>query len=398
MSAQTGAAAHVDRHELIRRHNEGRILAAVSEAGVPVSRVGIATALGLSKPTVNAVIDDLCVAGILREAGIRTGSVGRPASLVEVNPDAGMALALAFDASSMTAAVADLTGRVRALVEAELPRADRLVAASAALVERALAEAGVSASSVRASCVSAPGVVQPESGRRALADNLPGLDDERLLGEFRRRFDGPVAIENDVNLAAIGEHRFGSAMAASNFVFLLVDTGVGMGMMVNGELLRGSRGLAGEAGYLPIGPADLDARTARVGGLESAAGSRGLLRRYRSGLAASGAPRPRADLTSLFRDAEASDETALAALAEEADLIARGVLAAAVLVDPEFVVLGGRIGSHPIVIEGVRRRLGTIAPYPVEVRASGLAGRAAVMGAIARGLSGARTAVGLPAV
>ncbi len=392
-----GGDAHPDRHELIRRHNESRILAAVDESDGPISRVGVATALGLSKPTVNAVIDDLCTAGILREAGIRTGAVGRPAALVEINPDAAMALALAFDATGLTAAVADITGEVRSLVEADLPKPERLARSARALADRALAAAGVSADAIRSTCLSAPGVVQPESGRRTLADNLPGLDDAELITIFEEAYAGPATIENDVNLAAIGEHRFGSASAARDFVFLLVDTGVGMGLMVNGEILRGSRGLAGEAGYLPIGSDTLDSRALRVGAFESAAGRQALQRTYREALAAAGTPRPRADLDHLLRAAESGEAIAVSIIRDEADLIARGVLAAAVLIDPQFVVLGGRIGGHPLVIDEVRQRLARLAPYPIEVRASALEGRAPVMGALARSLSGARQSLGLPA-
>jgi predicted NBD/HSP70 family sugar kinase len=392
-----GGETHPDRHELIRRHNESRILAAIDDADGPISRVGVATALGLSKPTVNAVIDDLCSTGILREAGIRTGGVGRPAALVEINPDAAMALALAFDATGLTAAVADITGEVRALVEAELPKPDRLARTARELSDRALTAAGVSADAIRSTCISAPGVVHLESGRRALADNLPGLDDAELISIFEEAYAGPATIENDVNLAAIGEHRFGSASAARDFVFLLIDTGVGMGLMVNGELLRGSRGLAGEAGYLPIGADTLDSRAVRVGAFESAAGRQALQRAYREALAAAGSARPRADLDDLFLAAEGGDPIAVSVIRREADLIARGVLAAAVLIDPQFVVLGGRIGGHPFVIDEVTARLARLAPYPIEVRASALEGRAPVMGALARSLAGARSALGLPA-
>ncbi|MBU6244066.1 MAG: ROK family protein [Actinomycetales bacterium] len=388
--------AHVDRHVFVRQHNESRILAAISAEAEPVSRVAIAAATGLSKPTVNALVDELLSTGLLREAGIRTGSIGRPASLVQLNPEAGMVLALAFDGDGIGAVIADITGDQRARQHAPLPRPDRLISGTAALVDEVLQQAGVDADAVRAISISAPGILEPGSDHRALAQNVPGLDDRALHRLLGRRFDASIAFENDVNLAAIAEHRYGIARGADDFVFLLVDTGVGMGLMLNGELLRGSRGAAGEAGYLPLGSARLVGPVARIGALESQAGLSGLLARYRAERTERGLAAGRPTLEAFLRALQEAEPAAVATAQQEAELIARAILAVCVLVDPQFVVLAGRIGSVPFVLDGVRRELARVAPYPIKVHESSLHGSAAIMGAVARGMQVARASIGLP--
>lgn len=394
--AQLDPPGHVDRHVFVRQHNEGRILAVIASSSEPVSRVWIAEVTGLSKPTVNTLVDELLAGGLLREAGIRTGSIGRPASLVQVNPDAGMVLALAFDGDGLGAVVADITGEQRGAAHVPLPAPGRLVSAAAALVDEVLLECGITAEAVRAVSVSAPGIGEPGSDRRALAQNVPGLDDGALQRMLTERFDAQVSFENDVNLAAIGEHRHGIAAGARDFVFLLVDTGVGMGLMLNGELLRGSRGAAGEAGYLPIGTERLIGRVARIGALESQAGVSGMLARYRAERSARGLPVTRPSLAAFWRALDEREPAAVATAQREVEFIAHAVLAACVLVDPQFVVLAGRIGSRPFILEGVRRELGRIAPYPIEVQVSALHPSASLMGAVARGTQLARASLGLP--
>lgn len=394
--AQVDPHGHVDRHVFVRQHNESRILAAIAGSTEPVSRVWIAEVTGLSKPTVNTLVDELLASGLLREAGIRTGSIGRPASLVQVNPDAGMVLALAFDGDGLDAVVADITGAQRGAAHVPLPASERLVATAAALVDEVLRECGITADAVHAVSVSAPGILEPGSDRRALAQNVPGLDDGALQRMLSERFDAQIAFENDVNLAAIGEHRYGIAAGAHDFVFLLVDTGVGMGLMLNGELLRGSRGAAGEAGFLPIGTEPLVGKVVRIGALESQAGISGLLARYRSERAARKLPATRPSLASFLRALDDEEPAALATAQREIELIAHAVLAVCVLVDPQFVVLAGRIGSLPYILEGVRKELARVAPYPIEVQVSALHPSAAIMGAVARGTQLARARLGLP--
>jgi predicted NBD/HSP70 family sugar kinase len=380
-----------NRHELIRRHNESLVLHHVGQATVPVSRVVLAELTGLSRPTVNLLVDDLCESGLLREAGLRTGALGRPASLVEVNPRYGVVAAIAVDPTGIATMVCDLVGEVLAETRIPLPRRGPLVPAVASEIGRALTAAGVTDGTVLSYCISEPGVSAGQGLPRSLAPNVPVLDDAALAQLLASRDGSPVHFENDVNLAAIGEQRFGAAQGEPSFAFLLVDAGVGMGLMVKGELLRGTHGAAGEAGYLPIGEGPFTGRAARVGALETAAGRAGFLSHFRrlSGV-------KRVSLETVWERAASADAAALRAIQDEAELISRAVLATVALLDPAFVVLGGAIGAHPEIVARVQGRIGVIAPYATQVRASALGDRAPLLGAAATALDIARQTLGLP--
>lgn len=382
-----------NRHELIRRHNESLVLGVIGSSDQPVSNAAIVEQTGLSRPTVNLLVDDLCRTGLIQEAGLRTGRVGRPASLVEVNPQFAAVAAISVDSTSITVAISDLTGEIRSEERQTFAKSAPLVDAVDALLDSAIERSDFPPRRIRAYCVSEPGVATSTGVPRALAPNVPDLDDAWLQKRLTSRNPAPIMFENDVNLAAIGEQRFGIATGEPSFAFLLVDTGIGMGLMVNGEIWRGVHGAAGEAGYLPIGDGPLTGRAASIGSLELQAGTRGLLTRFRS---ASG--KPRAKLSSLWESADAGDDVAGEVVSAEADLVSRAVLSTVALLDPAFVVLGGEIGSQPLIADAVRKRMQAIAPYPVDVRTSTLGERAPVLGALATALDVARADLSLPAI
>jgi predicted NBD/HSP70 family sugar kinase len=393
----SGAAKAADRHEIIRQHNLRVLLEAVIAHESPVSRSEVARITGLSKPTINALCDELVSEGLLREAGMEAGKVGRPAALIELNPEQGFVVALALDTDGLTVAVVDMTGETRVQETHALPTRGDFSAWLEEHVLAALASAGIARKRVRAVSVSAPGIPGPDGAKRELAGNIPNLSDAELVDRMHRRFRCPVLIENDVNLAALGEASEGVAKDARDFVFLHVDAGIGMGLIVNGALLRGHRGAAGEAGYLPIGVEPLSGPVADMGALEYAAGRDGLLRRYREAKRARGASVSKPTLESLLEDYRNGDPVAAEAFAEEAELLARAVLAASVILDPAFVVLGGAIGAREALAAVVGNRLKEIAPYPIVVEVSALGDQASLVGAIRTGLVSAYAFMGLPA-
>ena len=382
-----------NRHTLIRRHNESLVLNVIGSSDQPVGNATIVDQTGLSRPTVNVLIDDLCNTGLIQEAGIRTGFLGRPASLVELNPEFAAVVAIAVDSTSITVAISDLTAHIRCEVRQTLRKSASIVDAIDKLLDDCLVQSGFNSNRIRAYCVSEPGVASSTGVPRALAPNVPELDDAWLQRRLNSRNSAPILFENDVNLAAIGEQRFGIAKGEPSFAFLLIDTGIGMGLMVNGNVWRGVKGAAGEAGYLPIGEGPLTGRAAKVGSFELHAGSRAFLSRFRSATGKS-----RATVNTVLNLAMQGDEKALDSIHDEAELVSRAVLSTVALLDPAFVVLGGEIGSHQLVADAVRSRMQSIAPYPVDVRTSTLGERAPVLGALATALDVARQELGLPTI
>ncbi|HEV7898590.1 MAG TPA: ROK family protein [Planosporangium sp.] len=281
--------------------------------------------------------------------------------------------------TKVRAALADLTGRIMAEdVVSTDPRGGTAVAEQIVTLIRSLASrAGVDWTDIRATAVGSPGVPDPETGAIDLSPNISSFDSLDLRRELAERLGHPVVLDNDVNLAAFGEQRMGSGREHRDFVFVAVGTGIGMGIVVNGELCRGARGAAGEISYLPIGADPFDPANQVRGALEEAVAGATIAQRYEE------ATGERVSVPVVFERAGAGDEHALAAIEDEARLIALAVAAVGAVLDPEAVVLGGGIGSRVEMLDPVRRwltRLGTHAPA---VKTSQLGHRAALIGAIA---------------
>ncbi len=157
--------------------------------------------------------------------------------------------------TKLAAAIADARGRIVAeLTEPTDPRGAAHVAEQIAACADKLAQtAGIEVTQARHVMVGIPGAIDPRTGRVSLIPNIAGLEDFDVLGFLRERFGPHVAIENDVNLAMLGEHALGCASRCRNAAFLSLGTGAGLGLLIDEKLFRGARGSAGEIADLPIG-------------------------------------------------------------------------------------------------------------------------------------------------
>jgi predicted NBD/HSP70 family sugar kinase len=196
-----------------------------------------------------------------------------------------------------------------------------------------------------------------------------------------------VTVENDVNLAALGERAKGIARDVEDFAFLSIGTGLGAGLVLRGELHRGHHGAAGEVDY------------AHGSGIErSADPCAAALSSFAAELAAGGKLETSVsapfDVPALFDAARAGDPLASAAVEEEARRIALHIAPIAAVADVALVVLGGGIGANgDLLLEPVRAELGSRLPYPPRVEASGLGDGAVLSGALAVGLTDALESV-----
>ncbi|MEP6660193.1 MAG: ROK family transcriptional regulator [Acidimicrobiales bacterium] len=387
----------LDRHALVRRANEQAVLRAMSLHG-PITRHRLAELTGLSKPTVLGLVTALEEAGLIRAgAAQRNGSPGRSPVMFEPDPQAGLVVGIDLGGSKVRAALADLNGDVLAeetMVTSRHGPGAAVVGQLATIAKGLTLRAGVPWRKVRAVAVGSPGVVQP-GGRLALAENVAGLGEVRLGQELKRALRTPVIVENDVNLAALAEHASGVATHCQTFAALAVGTGVGLGLVVNGELFRGRHGAAGEIGFLPLGadPALVESR--RRGALETAASGPAITAALRHAL--DGRPSSLLEVDStvedIFAAAATGDEIATMIVADEARLLAWAILSVAAIIDPELVVLCGGVGTNPHLLAPVRAAVERIAPFPIEVTASALGTRGGVVGAITLARRHARAAL-----
>ena len=274
----------------------------------------------------------------------------------------------------------DLDGAV--LAEVSAPTAgdgvDALVEQIAGQRDALLDRAGAGEALVAAG-IGLPGSIDPVTGSLHRVPNVGGLDGRDLRALLVKRLALPVALENDVNMAAIGEHSFGMESGQGGrddgLVFLALGTGIGMGTILRGEVLRGRTGAAGEIAWLPVGGDPFDPATFRSGALESAISSRALLLRY-----ADHGGQGRGTLRELF--AQPHDPAFDAVLDDLAGLLAQAVLAVCAILDPGRIVLGGSVGARPEVRDRLAAKLALCMADPPEIRTTRLGGRAGALGAV----------------
>jgi predicted NBD/HSP70 family sugar kinase len=347
-----------------------------------VSRAEIARSTGLSKQTISEVMRDLERDGWVHEDGQIQGSVGRSAVTYALRPDAAFVLGIDLGGTKLHIALADLHGEI--VAESIEPTSSDGGAAVVAQIERMkdalLQQASVPAQRLRGGVMGSPGMVDPASGNIVIAPNIPGLDSLDVRAALRERLGIDIAIENDVNLAAIGEHWRGNSRKARSFAFIAVGTGIGMGIFSDGYLVRGARGAAGEIAYLPLGGDPYDARGLRYGTLETAIGSVGIIERY-LGLGGS----PGSTVRDVF-DRLDIEEAARITIDEVSRILTTAILAVHSILDSEIIILGGSIGARPELKLRIDEHLGRCMREPVRIELSALGNRATLIGAIGSAL------------
>lgn len=214
------------------------------------------------------------------------------------------------------------------------------------------------------------------SGQVGHVVNIPALSGAPIAAMLRRTLGIPTVLENDVNMAALGEQRRGRARGKSDVTFIAIGTGVGMGIIAGGKILRGFCGGAGELGALPLAPDRVGSAPGELGPLEEVAGGAGLARRW------AGHALGQADGHDVFAAAARGDPVATALLDAQADALAMGVRAVQALLAPELIVFGGGIGLRQDVFANIRRALARHdLPCP-SIELSALGERAALLGAV----------------
>jgi predicted NBD/HSP70 family sugar kinase len=365
---------------LLKRLNEEAVLRTI-RTGAPISRAQISRHAGISKPTVSLALQTLLDAGLVREAADAPGGPRYGAVYFEPVDEAALVLSVDLGARFLRGVLGDLAGRVRARQDVELGVADADHALDAIVqLRHVLAEtAGLDAALVDEIVVGVPGVVEAGGGAIRLALNVAGLEGRRFGAELEERLGVSVTVENDVNLAALGEGSLGVAHGVDDFVFLSVGTGLGAGLVLRGELQRGHNGAAGELDYVRAGlEQELDPCAAALSRVTErlAADARTVLA-------------PPYEARSVFAAARTGDTVARAVVAEEARRIALHIVPIAAVTDVGLVVLGGGIGANAGLLDTVRTLLAGWLAYPPQVQISSLGDGAVLMGGLSVGVRAA---------
>lgn len=353
--------------------------------GLPRTRADLALLTGQARSTVAARVDLLLASGLVAPAGEASSTGGRPPATFAFSPSTRILLAVDLGATHARLAVTDLASTVlaehhEALAIADGPDAvlDRVAAIGTKLVE----QAGRTMGELAAVGVGLPGPVEHSTGRPTNPPIMPGWDDADVPGMLRHLLGAPVLVDNDVNIMALGEH-WAEFPDVDHLLFVKVATGIGAGVISDGQIRRGAQGAAGDLGHIAVpGGKALLCRCGNTGCLEALASGRAVA----VALSAEGIPATSsADVVALVR----SGNVAASHAVREAGRTIGGVLAACVsMLNPSVIVIGGNLAeAGESLLAGIRevvyRRSLPLATQHLRIVASRTKGRAGIFGASA---------------
>ncbi|RNI20492.1 ROK family transcriptional regulator [Flexivirga caeni] len=355
------------RPEQIRRHNLSVVLRHLHLHG-PLSRPDLVRLTGLNRSTIGALVGDLVELGIVVQHTPTESRdrAGRPPYLVALRPGAVHVIAVDVDVARVQVAAVGLSGTVLDRITWEhRPGSDRSAARVADRVADAAGQLCVGVDdSVRVGVgVSVPAMVDNPQGIAVYAPNLQ-WSNAPFGSLLRARLGDHVVVGNDSDLALLAEHRRGVAAGFSHVVLVLGRVGVGGGVIVGGELLRGSRGYAAEIGHLTVQADGPVCHCGNRGCLEEYVGEEAILR------AAEAAGIESPSLDSLFERAADGDAVALDVVSSVAQWLGRGLSSVAHVLNPEAIVTGGHLAqvlriAEPSVRIGLQRGMLTIGRAPI---------------------------------
>lgn len=325
-----------DTQRGMRRRNLSRVMHAVAAHG-PLSRAAVATRIGLTRAAVSTLVDELIRSGLLDELGPeRPGKVGRPGSALAVSGSGPAGIGAEVGVDHLSVCVVDLRGEVRARAVRQGDNRGRapepVLKELVALVREVSDEAGRAGLRPAGLAVAVPGLVARGTRVVVRAPNL-GWHDVDLSALLPGKL--PLTVDNEANFGALAELWLGDEVP-QDFLHVSAEIGIGSALVVDGRLLRGTRGFAGELGHVPVWPDGPACPCGGRGCLEQYAGEEAVLR-------AAGLD-PRADRVGLLAErAERCDEDVRRALHGAGAALGIALTGAVNLLDPRSVVLGGAL-------------------------------------------------------
>lgn len=383
MNHQDGFRSKSSAAGLLRELNLVRILGEI-RSREEISRAELAEAVGLSRQTVSSAVSQLISAGLVREKPGTPGGHGRRPKMLSLSGAAGNVAAIQVEASRLRVIVGNLVGDLEPQFDIPLEDGPTL---------RSIVEVLEDLSPLRAVALAVPGVLLPQNGQIRLAPATPALEGLHLQQELIGHTGIPTLVENDVNLAAVGESWQGVARGTSDVAFMWLGPGVGLGIISGGEILRGAHGNAGEIGFLAVElGADGESET---GTLERNVGEGAILEQARqaaaegqTGLATV------SDLTldTVFRVSELGDPKAVRIEEDLVRRVAAACIAVISVCDPELLVLGGSVAEAggTRFVDKVRKSMAGRAPADFGLELTGLGSSVVLKGGVAIALSKAR--------
>lgn len=366
----------------MRDINRTAVLEIIRREG-PISRSAIVARLDVSLPTVMRIVDELIADGLVTANGTTEWSGGRRRPLLEFNPDESVVLGVDLGGPTFYGAIADLGGNI--LDEVNLQRnaqtGEGQYEQTTALIDLLMNSSKLSGQRIRGIGVGVPGVTDHKDGVVNWAYTLQ-WSNFPLCQRLTDKYHLPLIVDNDMNLAALGEMWFGEGQEAQNMILLTVSTGIGAGIILDRALYRGSTNSSGEIGYMLPGREFLGKNFGEFGALESNASFTGILNLARKslGLDASQPLSPE----EIFEAAERNETWAKKLVDEMIQYLAVAIANLTVVFDPDLIILCGDVTRFPnMLVDPILKLIGGCIPKTPKLVVSKLGRKAVAMGAVA---------------
>ena len=371
-----------------RSRNRVQVLDALRSSG-SASRADLARRTGLSRSTISGLITELIADGLVvdrAETASAGAQGGRPGALLSLDRSAGAALAIDFGHTHLRVALADLSAEILAERELKIDvdgSAGAALDAAADLTRQVLEEADLQVGDLIGAAMGLPGPIDRITGAVGSSVILPDWVGLQPADELARRLGSRVGVivDNDANLATLGEARFGAGVGAQDQVYVKVASGIGAGILLGGRLHRGAAGSAGELGHVLHDPEGEICRCGNRGCLETVAGAAPLLRLMRRRHGPELSTRDMVDL------AAGGDVGARRVLVDAGRAIGRSLADLSNVLGPERIIIGGDLGGREsAILDGIRESLARYALPAVlgslELVGGDLGGRAELLGGL----------------
>jgi glucokinase-like ROK family protein len=336
---------------LVRDINLSIILNTLRIAG-PLSRASLALKTGLNKTTVSSLINELVEARFVRARGYHGSGGGRPGMLLELNPEAGCIIAAEIGVDFISLILSNFNAEILWRHQEETASRDgqkETLQRAAQLLRRAATQAERFSARILGIAVGVPGLVDVQSGTLIFAPNLRWRD-VPLKSMLESKFDGSIFVDNEAKMAALGETYFGVARGHPNVLYLSAGVGLGGGMVLDGRIVPGASGFAGEFGHMTIEPDGLQCNCGNRGCWETLVSQWAVFRRARNAVAAGQSSRllglTHGDLEHLtipliVEAAREGDGVACELLEQTGEYLGIGLANLINALNPEMVVFGG---------------------------------------------------------
>jgi glucokinase-like ROK family protein len=391
---------YITDQAFIRETNLSSVLRLI-HTQAPISRAQLAVVTGLNKSTISSLVDELIAHDLVHEAGSNSIGAGRPATLLEINSQAGLIIGVELGVDFVSVAVTDFLGNIawRRREDAN-PNEDqkKMIDQTLRIVKEAMAVGKKKNTRFLGLGLATPGTVDLKEGVLIFAPNLHwrNVPFGKIFSEQTKL---KVFVENDANAAATAEHLFGTARQCEDFLFVFAGVGIGGGLFLNGKIYRGKNGYAGEIGHSPImaEPSSTVCHCGNRGCWETYANQYSIIQRVQARLEVkrtSIIPKLMADHNSpltiplIKQAADAGDKEAIDSFAEAGHAMGKGFAGLINIFNPDKIVLGGPLsiaGEYllPAIKETMTRHSMPEIDRQVEVLLSPFGPDASLIGAIA---------------